>query len=109
LDPLAPRTGTLELSSSLTHAIKSTGHAHRNARGDRLRSGIVEQALDYHDHLFINFQDYPFAKPSGHCYRWVDLKRFRLPSEPPEDVRLLDALLRHECRVTPDEHARHTL
>jgi hypothetical protein len=56
----------------------------------------VEQALDYHDHVFINFRDYAFVEPSGHCYRWVDLKRFGLPSVPAEDVRLLDALLRHE-------------
>ncbi|CCK29369.1 hypothetical protein BN159_4990 [Streptomyces davaonensis JCM 4913] len=47
------------------------------------------------DSPFINFRDFKFAESSAHGYRWIDLKRFRLPSAAPEDHALLAALIAH--------------
>jgi hypothetical protein len=61
-----------------------------------LRLGTVNQALDYRDQVFINFRDFAFEDSSSHGYRWVDLKRFGLPSADQGHVQLLDALISHD-------------
>ena len=45
---------------------------------------------------FVNFRDHAFARPHAHAYRWVDVKRFRIPSEGVSDRDLLAALIAHE-------------
>ncbi|WP_328872105.1 hypothetical protein OHT76_19405 [Streptomyces sp. NBC_00287] len=47
------------------------------------------------DSPFINFRDFKFTEASAHGYRWIDIKRFRLPSEAPSDRALLAALIAH--------------
>jgi len=51
-------------------------------------------ALVHLDSPFINFRDVDFARGS-HGYRWVDAKRFRLPSEVLDDRDVLAALISH--------------
>lgn len=55
----------------------------------------VPYKLVHLDSPFINFRDYKFAESSAHGYRWIDIKRFRLPSPAPEDRALLAALIAH--------------
>ncbi|MGW3373687.1 hypothetical protein [Streptomyces hydrogenans] len=45
---------------------------------------------------FVNFRDHAFARPHAHAYRWLDVKRFRIPSEEVPDRDLLAALIAHE-------------
>ncbi|MFE5793090.1 hypothetical protein ACFQ8C_11015 [Streptomyces sp. NPDC056503] len=45
---------------------------------------------------FVNFRDHTFADRHAHAYRWVDVKRFRLPSGDVADRDLLAALVAHE-------------
>ncbi|MFF0559329.1 hypothetical protein [Streptomyces sp. NPDC004266] len=60
-------------------------------------------ALTHVDSLFINFRDFAFPDGRGHGYRWVDMKRFHLPPDTPDDGHLLIALLAHpEFRDTYD-------
>ncbi|MEV0374536.1 hypothetical protein AB0I10_32925 [Streptomyces sp. NPDC050636] len=63
------------------------------------------------DSLFINFQDFDFPQGSSHGYRWVDIKRFRVPSDMPpalppdmhDERNVLAALIAHlEFRDTYD-------
>ncbi|MEU9730715.1 hypothetical protein [Streptomyces sp. NPDC048002] len=55
----------------------------------------VPPVLAHLDSPFINFRDYRFAEASAHGHRWIDIKRFRLPSAAPEDRALLAALIAH--------------
>jgi hypothetical protein len=57
--------------------------------------GIVEQELAYRDQAFVNFRSF-FGDSPDHAYRWVDLKRFRLPLMTWSDEQLLNALIRHD-------------
>ncbi|MFB6837886.1 hypothetical protein [Streptomyces sp. NPDC056361] len=60
-------------------------------------------ALTHWDSIIINFRDFAFPEGKGHGYRWVHLKRFRLPSDVPGDRDLLAALIAHpEFRDTYD-------
>ncbi|MFF2779139.1 hypothetical protein ACFVU3_30125 [Streptomyces sp. NPDC058052] len=45
---------------------------------------------------FVNFRHHAFAEPRAHGFRWVDVKRFRLPSPTATDRELLAALVAHE-------------
>ncbi len=56
---------------------------------------VVPPTLVHLDSPFINFRDFKFADSSAHGFRWIDIKRFRLPAEPPEDRALLAALIAH--------------
>ncbi|MER5780753.1 hypothetical protein ABT104_03350 [Streptomyces mobaraensis] len=47
------------------------------------------------DRSFINFRDFEFGEGTHHGYRWVDAKRFQLPSETPDDRVVLAALISH--------------
>lgn len=53
----------------------------------------MKSPLTYQDTLFVNFRDFTFPEGSGHGFRWVDIKRFRLAVEPPADRDLLAALI----------------
>lgn len=55
----------------------------------------MEHELDYRGQAFINFRDF-FGLSPDHAYRWVDLKRFALPSTAWSDTQLLDALIGHD-------------
>lgn len=55
----------------------------------------MEHDLDHQDQVFINFRDFFRCSP-GHAFRWVDLKRFRLPRPARSDTHILDALIRHD-------------
>jgi hypothetical protein len=55
----------------------------------------VEHRLAYLDQVFVNFRDF-FRGSGDHGFRWVDLKRFRLPPMAWSDERLLTALTKHE-------------
>ncbi|MFF2042546.1 hypothetical protein ACFVVX_19165 [Kitasatospora sp. NPDC058170] len=62
-----------------------------------------QHALTLWDSPFINFRDFAFPDGEGHGYRWVDIKRFHLPGDPPDDRGLLAALIAHpEFRDTYD-------
>ncbi|WP_331766887.1 hypothetical protein [Embleya sp. NBC_00896] len=52
-------------------------------------------ALTHWDSLFVNFRDFDFPDGRGHGYRWVDIKRFRLPTDVSDDRDLLAALIAH--------------
>jgi hypothetical protein len=54
----------------------------------------VEHDLAYRDQVFINFRDF-FGRSPDHAFRWVDVKRFRLPRQAQSDTQVLDALIRH--------------
>lgn len=43
----------------------------------------------------VNFRDHRFSDPLNHGFRWIDIKRFRIPGVPPTDDELLRALLGH--------------
>ncbi|MFE9040211.1 hypothetical protein ACFY9F_07435 [Streptomyces sp. NPDC012421] len=45
---------------------------------------------------FVNFRHFAFTEPHAHAYRWLDVKRFRLPDPSVPDRDLLAALLAHE-------------
>lgn len=55
----------------------------------------MEQGLVYLDQVFVNFRDF-FKGSADHGFRWVDLKRFRLPPVAASDERLVNALIRHD-------------
>ncbi|WP_406859185.1 hypothetical protein ABZO31_02455 [Streptomyces sp. HUAS MG47] len=59
-------------------------------------SGAMEYALTHEDSTFLNFRDHPFQRRYAHAYRWVDIKRLRLPAAPLADRELLTALIGHE-------------
>ncbi|MFD5920886.1 hypothetical protein ACFVYP_28440 [Kitasatospora sp. NPDC058201] len=44
-----------------------------------------QHGLTLWDGSFINFRDFAFPDGEGHGYRWVDIKRFRLLGDPPDD------------------------
>ncbi|MFF7360159.1 hypothetical protein [Streptomyces sp. NPDC008125] len=50
--------------------------------------------LVHSDSPFVNFRHFDFAE-GGHGYRGVDIKRFRLPAEAPDDREVLAALIAH--------------
>ncbi|WP_418955512.1 hypothetical protein [Streptomyces tritici] len=56
----------------------------------------MEYALTHEGTAFLNFRHYPFRGAYAHAYRWVDVKRLRLPAEPRTDRELLTALIAHE-------------
>ncbi|MFB7997026.1 hypothetical protein ACFC4G_29895 [Streptomyces sp. NPDC056002] len=53
-------------------------------------------ALHHLDSPFVTFRDFDFGAGS-HGYRWIDTKRFALPTDPPDadDRALLAALIAH--------------
>ncbi|MGI5376984.1 hypothetical protein ACQEV2_22585 [Streptomyces sp. CA-251387] len=51
--------------------------------------------LTHWDSAFVNFRHFDFPGSHDHGYRWVDVKRFRLPAGPCEDRDLLAALIAH--------------
>ncbi|NUP19627.1 MAG: hypothetical protein HOZ81_26825 [Streptomyces sp.] len=51
--------------------------------------------LTHWDSPFVNFRDFAFSESGGHGYRWVQVKRFRLPAEPAGDRELLAGLIAH--------------
>lgn len=56
----------------------------------------MENQLTYEASTFINFRDYKFQDSRSHGFRWVDIKRLRLPGESVEARELLTALIGHE-------------
>ncbi|MFI8511858.1 hypothetical protein ACIGHB_12105 [Streptomyces sp. NPDC085460] len=66
----------------------------------------MEATLTHDGAAFVNFRHFAFAEPHAHAYRWLDVKRFRLPdpsvpdpSVPDPSVpdrALLAALVAHE-------------
>ncbi|MGI5154412.1 hypothetical protein [Microbispora sp. CA-102843] len=55
----------------------------------------MSETLAYRDQTFINFRDFRFDSPTGHAFRWVDVKRFDLPRSDLGDDWLLTALIGH--------------
>ncbi|WP_327257107.1 hypothetical protein [Streptomyces sp. NBC_01244] len=53
------------------------------------------QELTHSDSAFINFRDHVFNESGGHGYRWIDIKRFRLPADAPGDPAVIAALIAH--------------
>lgn len=51
------------------------------------------QELTHSDSIFINFIDHDFGESGGHGYRWVNIKRFRLPADAPSDLDVIAALI----------------
>ncbi|MFB7709348.1 hypothetical protein [Streptomyces sp. NPDC056105] len=51
-------------------------------------------ALRHFDSPFVNFRDFDFGEGS-HGYRWINTKRFGLPTDTPDDRALLAALIAH--------------
>lgn len=59
--------------------------------------------LTHYDSPFVNFRHFHFPDGKGHGYRWVSVKRFRLPVGTADDRELLAALIAHpEFRDTYD-------
>ncbi|MEU8529332.1 MULTISPECIES: hypothetical protein [Streptomyces] len=56
----------------------------------------MRDVLTHEGSAFINFRDHPFASASAHGYRWVDVKRLRMPAAALADRALLAALIGHE-------------
>ncbi|MFG2331683.1 hypothetical protein ACGFMM_18855 [Streptomyces sp. NPDC048604] len=56
----------------------------------------MEQGLTHEGGTFLNFRDYPFLDTRAPAFRWVDIKRLRLPGAPLADAELLAALIGHE-------------
>ncbi|MFE4695668.1 hypothetical protein ACFRIC_01125 [Streptomyces sp. NPDC056738] len=56
----------------------------------------MQNELTHEDSTFINFRHYKFADSGSHAFRWVDIKRLRLPAESVEDRALLATLIAHE-------------
>lgn len=51
------------------------------------------QELTYLDDVFINFRDHVFDESGGHGFRWINIKRFRLPADEPGGQDVLAALI----------------
>lgn len=66
----------------------------KRARLPRLTS--VRNKLIHEGGACINFRDYTFLDARSPAFRWVDVKRLRLPAEPAGDAELLAALIGHE-------------
>ncbi|MFG2880155.1 hypothetical protein ACGFYU_34940 [Streptomyces sp. NPDC048337] len=63
----------------------------------------MRHALAHQDSPFVNFKHFGFPGGRGHGYRWVHVKRFRLPAGPVADRDVLAALIAHpEFRDTYD-------
>ncbi|MFC8225374.1 hypothetical protein [Streptomyces sp. NPDC057287] len=56
----------------------------------------MQNTLTHEVGILINSRSYTFREPRSPAYRWVDLKRLRLPPEPVGDEDLLAALIGHE-------------
>ncbi|MET8330847.1 hypothetical protein [Streptomyces sp. NPDC005181] len=52
--------------------------------------------LTHEGSAFINFRGYKFQDSRSHGFRWVSIKRLRLPAESVGDRELLAALIGHE-------------
>lgn len=61
-----------------------------------LSCGAMDSKLTHEASAFINFRDYKFQDSKSHGFRWVDVKRLRLPAESVDDGELLAALIGHE-------------
>ncbi|MEY9886995.1 hypothetical protein ABIA35_006729 [Catenulispora sp. MAP12-49] len=48
--------------------------------------------IDFADQALINFLEHDFVPPSHHGFRWINIKRFRIPAAP-ADERLLSTLI----------------
>lgn len=72
----------------------SNGSAERALGASRLTS--VQNKLTHEGSTFINFRNYKFQDSRSHAFRWVDIKRLRLPAESVGDKELLAALIGHE-------------
>jgi hypothetical protein len=53
----------------------------------------VASLIDFADQTLLNFRHHDFAPPAHHGYRWIDIKRFRIPDSPTPDECLLSALI----------------
>lgn len=51
------------------------------------------QELTHSDSAFINFRDYVFAESGGHGFRWINVKKFRVPADALGDQDVLAALI----------------
>lgn len=56
----------------------------------------MEWTLTHEGSAFVNFRHFDFAEPYAHAYRWLDVKRFRLPAPDATERELLAALIAHE-------------
>lgn len=72
----------------------SEGSAERDLGASRLKG--VQNKLTHEGSTFINFRNYTFQDPRSPAFRWVDIKRLRLPAEFVGDKELLAALIGHE-------------
>jgi hypothetical protein len=51
------------------------------------------QELTYSGNTFINFRDHAFSDSGAHGYRWINIKKFRLPADASQDRDVLAALI----------------
>ncbi|MER5963480.1 hypothetical protein [Streptomyces sp. NPDC002057] len=56
----------------------------------------MQNRLTHVDNTFINFRNYEYQDSRSPAFRWVDVKRLRLPAESLGDTQLLAELIGHE-------------
>jgi hypothetical protein len=62
----------------------------------------VNPVIRFQDQALINFRHHAFTPPSHHGYRWIDIKRFRMPADPLSAGPL-------SADPLPDDRALHAL